>query len=60
MLTAFGTRLSFAEAFQSLGLPIATGHPHEEDGLDDERARECSLEQIHGFFAACVAKDSRL
>lgn len=59
MLTAFGTRLSF-EAFQSLGLPIATGHPHEEDGLDDERARECSLEQTHGFFAECVAKDSPL
>eukprot|EP00435_Cladocopium_sp_Y103_P064920 s876_g26.t1 len=28
---------SCPNAFQSLGLPIATGHPNEEDGLDDER-----------------------
>eukprot|EP00434_Breviolum_minutum_P034887 symbB.v1.2.030882.t1/scaffold3459.1/size56318/5 len=51
---------SCPNAFQTLGLPIATGHPHEEDGLDDERARECSLEQINGFFPECVAKNSRL
>ena len=39
------------EAFQSLGLPIATGHSNEEDGLDDERAREWFLDKtgVHGL-----------
>lgn len=36
---------SCPNAFQSLGLPIATGHPNEEDGLDDERARECLMKK---------------
>lgn len=31
------------EAFQGLGLPVATGHPNEEDGVDDERVRECAF-----------------
>ena len=33
---------SCAEAFQCLGLPVATGHPHEEEAVEDERARECA------------------
>ena len=36
---------SCPNAFQSLGLPVATGHPNEEEGLEDERARECFMKK---------------